>query len=147
MLTAYQPLCCTWDLRVNLTEVQLLASTRAFVVTFRYSGVSSTYITIYFTLSPKPDTLNFLYHSLDFGLLSGCGGKGTGCPKKLGGRIIVLQWIVCLVLKRLDTVVSQKDIFSYDYLHFSYLVREYHTTDIFSFMLLNSSIYTYLTWN
>lgn len=36
-----------------------------------------------------------------------------------------------LILKRPDTIVSQKDIFSYDYLHFSYLVEEYHTTDTF----------------
>ncbi|KAF6109684.1 hypothetical protein HJG60_010914 [Phyllostomus discolor] len=35
-----------------------------------------------------------------------------------------------LILKRLDTIVSQKDIFSYGYLHF-FIFKEYHTTDTF----------------
>lgn len=45
-----------------------------------------------------------------------------------GEEIKLLYYDGCLIVKSLETVVSQKDIFSYGYLHF-FIVNEYHTTD------------------
>lgn len=62
-----------------------------------------------------------------------------------GGRFDY-STLMNLLLKRLDTIVSQKHIFSYDYLHFSFLknIIQLIPSEMFHAFKL-CSIYTYLT--